>query len=552
MSAEDLKPRPKRFRTEEEVEFALESKQVTLRQPIEYRWGDELVLTTPGRVIFNAEVDRALWEALGSEDVDAAAFHDYINRSLTKRETDGFITELVDRYGSRAGVAGPRHDQEPRLPLRDAGRRDGVEERHRHPAGQGADPRRARGAGREGRAAVRARPHHRRGAPRADRGDLDGGHRRRRRRDGADALRAEPDLHDGQLRRPRLVQADPPARRHARPDGESEGRDHRAPDQGQLHGGPVGARVLHLDPRRPQGPRRHGAPHGRLGLPDAASRRRLAGRDHPRPRLRHRGVHRAPAVPAGRPQQERRRPVPRRRPAQAAQGRKARQDGAGRGRRGGVAPAAPRDRRGARGGGAGLPRPRALGAQVPQRVRRVPRLLRDVPRHGRYRRGRRRGRHRRRAVDRRAGHPADDADVPHRRRRRRGHHARPPARRRDLRGAEPEGRGDARAGRRPGRHRGHRPRAEGHDLPRGRGRERRAAAGEGVPAPAAHPHARHEGRGDRGRDAAARGLAQPEPSCSSCTRTAARARRRRSSTSSARCRRSTSRRASTSTTSTSS
>ena len=105
--------------------------------------------------------------------------------------------------------------------------------------------------------------------------------------------RAEPGLHDGQLRRPRLVQADPPARRHARPDGESEGRDHRAPDQGQLHGGPVGARVLHLDPRRPQGPRRHGAPHGRLGLPDAAPRRRLAGRDRPRGRLRHRRLRRA-------------------------------------------------------------------------------------------------------------------------------------------------------------------------------------------------------------------------------------------------------------------
>ena len=65
---------------------------------------------------------------------------------------------------------------------------------------------------------------------------------------------------------------------------------------------------------------------------------------------------------------------------------------------------------------------------------------------------RRRGRHHRRAVDRRAGHAADDADVPHRRCRRRGHHARPAARRRDLRGAEPEGccaaRGDRRHGRR--------------------------------------------------------------------------------------------------------
>ena len=126
----------------------------------------------------------------------------------------------------------------------------------------------------DGRRPVRARPDHRGGAARVDRQHLDGGDRHGRRRDGDDALRAEPDLHDGQLRGPRIVQADPPARRHARPDGESEGRDHRAPDQGQLHGGPVGARVLHLDPRRPQGPRRHRAPHGRLGLPDAASRRR--------------------------------------------------------------------------------------------------------------------------------------------------------------------------------------------------------------------------------------------------------------------------------------
>jgi DNA-directed RNA polymerase subunit beta' len=31
--------------------------------------------------------------------------------------------------------------------------------------------------------------------------------------DGEEPPRAEPDLHDGQLRRPRIVQADPPARR---------------------------------------------------------------------------------------------------------------------------------------------------------------------------------------------------------------------------------------------------------------------------------------------------------------------------------------------------
>ena len=58
--------------------------------------------------------------------------------------------------------------------------------------------------------------------------------------------------------------------------------------------------------------------------------------------------------------------------------------------------------------------------------------------------------HHRRAVDRRARHAADHADVPHRRRRRRGHHARPAARRRAVRGAQAEGPGEDR---RAGRHR---------------------------------------------------------------------------------------------------
>ena len=51
----------------------------------------------------------------------------------------------------------------------------------------------------------------------------------RRRRDGQGAHRAElqPHLHHGRLGRARLDAADPAARRHARPDGEAVGRDHR-------------------------------------------------------------------------------------------------------------------------------------------------------------------------------------------------------------------------------------------------------------------------------------------------------------------------------------
>src|SRR6266545_2399483 len=102
VSAEDLEPRPRRYQSEEEVEFALDSKQVNLQQPIEYRHGDEVTLTTPGRVIFNTEVGRALQEHVTTGEVGV---HSFINRTLTKREIDGFIVELVDHYGAHA-IAG--------------------------------------------------------------------------------------------------------------------------------------------------------------------------------------------------------------------------------------------------------------------------------------------------------------------------------------------------------------------------------------------------------------------------------------------------------------
>ena len=77
------------------------------------------------------------------------------------------------------------------------------------------------------------------------------------------------------------MNADPAGRGHAWSGGQPEGRDHPAPDQGQLPRGPLGPRVLHLHPRCPQGSRRHRAPHRRLGLPDPSSGGRVAGRHHP-------------------------------------------------------------------------------------------------------------------------------------------------------------------------------------------------------------------------------------------------------------------------------
>ncbi len=94
-------------------------------------------------------------------------------------------------------------------------------------------------------------------------------------------------LHDGAFRRARFARPDASARRHARPDGEALGRNHREPDHLELQGRSLGARVLQLDARRPQGSRRYRAEDGQFRLSDAPSRRRGAGLHHHRLRLRH-------------------------------------------------------------------------------------------------------------------------------------------------------------------------------------------------------------------------------------------------------------------------
>jgi DNA-directed RNA polymerase subunit beta' len=96
-TAEELDPRPQRFGSEEEVILALDAGQVLLQDPIEYRRGGELLLTTPGRVIFSEEVARAVSGAMS--DIDPASV-EFINRTLGKKETNDFVTSLVDVYGA--------------------------------------------------------------------------------------------------------------------------------------------------------------------------------------------------------------------------------------------------------------------------------------------------------------------------------------------------------------------------------------------------------------------------------------------------------------------
>lgn len=87
-----------RFSSEEQVEFALEAKQqnVSLQEPIEFRRGDEIRLTTPGRVIFESELERSLSDAVKDGTHEPLV----VDRALTKRELDTLIDRLVGEYGA--------------------------------------------------------------------------------------------------------------------------------------------------------------------------------------------------------------------------------------------------------------------------------------------------------------------------------------------------------------------------------------------------------------------------------------------------------------------
>ena len=72
-------------------------KAVGLQEPIEFRFNEELHLTTPGRVLFNSAVYRALDELLPP---DEELEFDFMNQTLAKADTDRYVLSLSDRYGA--------------------------------------------------------------------------------------------------------------------------------------------------------------------------------------------------------------------------------------------------------------------------------------------------------------------------------------------------------------------------------------------------------------------------------------------------------------------
>ena len=459
ITADELDPRPKRFGSEDEVILALEAGQegVGLQDPIEYRWHGELLLTTPGRVIFNEEVSRSLQAALG-DDYDPGRF-EFHNTTLGKKEMGDFIADLVDGFGAsrlsgvldtikqlgfdyatKAGITVSKNDIV--IPPNKAEILDAYEERVQ-----------------------------------------------RIERDYQRGLITEDERHESIVNvwteatdkvaeameetmyelNPIYMMANSGARGSFKQIRQLAGmRGLMANPKGEIIERPIKANFMEGLSVLEYFISTHGA---RKGLADTALRtadsgyltRRLVDvsqdvivRDED---CGTKDAHRAPAARAGRHQPLADGTRPRLDRPQAARVRQAREDGPGRKGRGrdDEGAAADEDELGDAAEGFVVPGP--VGAQVPERVRRLPQVLRHLPCDGRPVRDRRLGRHHRRPVDRRAWHTADDADLPHGRCRRRRHHARAPARRRDLRGSQPEGRREARRDRRPRRDRGHRPRA---------------------------------------------------------------------------------------------
>ncbi len=287
-----------------------------------------------------------------------------------------------------------------------------------HPRQQVGADRQDQGRGQGVRAAVPGRADHRGRALQQGGGQLVALHGRGcRRHDEGDQQAGGGQAHqqrvdDVPFRRAWLAGADAPVGRHARPDGQAVRRDHRAADHRELQGRPDRAGVFQLHPRRPQGPGRHRAEDRELRLPDPAPGGRGAGLHHPRGGLRHR------ARPDGQAGDGWRRgggqPVRAHPGPHHGRGRDgpALRRGAGAEQHADRGDAGRADREGRRGAGED-----PLRADLRGGGRRVRALLRAGPgaRHaGEHRRG---GGRDRGAVDRRAGHAAHHAHLPHRRRR---------------------------------------------------------------------------------------------------------------------------------------
>ena len=238
------------FGNADDVVLALEAGEVETLTPIRLRFTGELldltvarddqavlqtdpqpvankiINTTVGRVIFNTSLPAVMPFVNGllkKKGLQQVVQYCHLHFGLEKTvEMLDSLKHLGFTYATRSGLSIGIDDLIIPSEKARAGRRR---------------PRR----GDQGRRAVSRRRDHQRRALQQGHRRVVGRHREDRRRDvrrdgGPRSVRAQlqPGLHHGRLGRPRLEAADPAAGRHARPDGQAVGRDHRDADHLEL------------------------------------------------------------------------------------------------------------------------------------------------------------------------------------------------------------------------------------------------------------------------------------------------------------------------------
>ncbi len=92
---------PRVFRSLDQVMVAIETRVIGVQDVIEVRENGERRVTTAGRLVFNAEIRRALVDAIGEEELIDNPFT-FQNHTFVKRNLGDFIESLVGLYGPTA------------------------------------------------------------------------------------------------------------------------------------------------------------------------------------------------------------------------------------------------------------------------------------------------------------------------------------------------------------------------------------------------------------------------------------------------------------------
>jgi len=98
LDPQKMKPAPPVYGSADEVLRAVDEKALGLQQVIRLRRGEEKIMTTAGRAIFNDEIDQVLADHLG-EDYDPAG-RTFVNYTIDKKKMNSLIAALIEQYGA--------------------------------------------------------------------------------------------------------------------------------------------------------------------------------------------------------------------------------------------------------------------------------------------------------------------------------------------------------------------------------------------------------------------------------------------------------------------